>query len=89
MERLVVWEAVQVLIVLLIHLEVVLPVTITFEVVKQAEQDLERDKTIGTSLMLRAYSDDVELLRNFIETTVEVKTVHERLYIEHVGDVVL
>ena len=89
MERLVVWEAIQVLIVLLIHLEVVLPVTITFEVVKQADQDLERDKTIGTSLMLRAYSDDVELLRNFFETPEEVKTVHERLYIEHVGDVVL
>jgi len=40
-------------------------------------------------LVLGAYSDDVELLSNFIETTVEVKTVHERLYIEHIGDVVL
>jgi len=88
-ERLVVGEAIQVLIVLLVHFKVVLPVTITFEVVKQAEQDLECDETIGTSLVLRAHSDNMELLCNFIQTTVEVETVHKRFYVEHVGDVVL
>jgi hypothetical protein len=88
-ERLVVGEAIDVLIVLLIYFKVVLPITIILEVVKQAEQYLECDETIGASLMLGAHSDDVELLGNLIEPTIEVEAVHEGLNVEHVGDVVL
>ena len=88
-ERLVVGETIDVLIVLFIYFKIVLPITIILEVVKQAEQYLESDETIGASLMLGAHSDDVELLRNLIESTIEVEAMHEGLNVEHVGDVVL
>ena len=52
MEGLIILEAVQVLIILLEHFLVVLAITFCVKVVKQAEEDLERDKRVGTGLML-------------------------------------
>lgn len=39
--------------------------------------------------MLGAHADDVKLLRDFLQPSIQVKAVHEGLYIKHVWDVVL
>lgn len=45
-EGLIIREAVQILVVLIKHLEVILAIGISFEVVKEAEEHLERHKRI-------------------------------------------
>ena len=51
-EGLIILKSVQVLVILLEHFLVVLAITLRVEVVKQAEEDLERDERVGTGLML-------------------------------------
>ena len=52
MEGLIILEPVQILIILLEHFLIVFAITFCVEVVKKAEEDLERDKRVGTGLML-------------------------------------
>ena len=52
MEGLIILEPVQILIILLEHFLIVFAITFCVEVVEQAEEDLERDKRVGTGLML-------------------------------------
>lgn len=89
MEGLIILEPVQVLIILLEHFLVVLAITFCVEVVEQAEEDLERDERVGTGLMLRTHSHDVQLLRNLLKTAIQVEAMHEGLDVEDVRYVVL
>ena len=52
MEGLIILKSVQVLVILLEHFLVVLAIALRIKVVKQAEEDLERDERVGTGLML-------------------------------------
>jgi hypothetical protein len=87
-EGLVVGEAVQVLVVLIIDFHVVFAVRVRVEVVEEAKEDLEGDQAVRASLMLAAHPHDAQLLCNLLQAAVQVKTVHERLDVEDVGDVV-
>jgi len=88
MEGLVVGKSIDVEIVLLVDFLVALAVGLRFEAVKEAEEDLESDETVGAGLMLRTHPHDVQLLRDFVQSTIQVKAVHERFDVEHVRDVV-
>lgn len=88
-ERLVVRKAVDVQIILLVDLLIALPICICFKAVKEAEEDLQSDETVRTGLMLRSHPHDVQLFRNFVKTAIQIKTVHERLDVEDIGNVVL